>query len=85
MSSLEAKTQEASVFFTLDGFEHGLQVSSGADRWDVVARAVGARRGCAARAEEPPAYDTGTRSWTLCVTLLGRRGRGGTVQVPVRW
>ena len=93
MSSIEARTGArtgdgvvpgAMVFYTLDGIEHGHPVAAGLDRWDVVAEAVSHRLRCEARAEEPPAYDTGTRNWTLPVTLR-RRGRTRLLAVPVRW
>lgn len=93
MSSFEAQAQVVTregirpgsmVFYMLDGIEHGHPVAAGLDRWDVVARAVSDRLRCDARAEEPPAYDTGTRNWTLPVTLR-RRGRTRLLAVPVRW
>ena len=93
MSSIEARTGArtgdgvvpgAMVFYTLDGIEHGQPVADGSDRWDVVARALAERMRCDALAEEPPTYDTGTRSWTLSVTLR-RRWRKRVLAVPVRW
>ncbi|WP_426958098.1 hypothetical protein [Muricoccus radiodurans] len=73
------------VFYTLNGVEHGSWVPSGQDRWDCVAQSVGTRLRCEVRAESPPTYDTGTRSWTLELTVFGRRRRPETLSVAVRW
>ncbi|MBP0494647.1 hypothetical protein [Roseomonas indoligenes] len=73
------------IFYTFDGVEHREPVPRGADRWDAVAEALARRLRCRALAEEPPSYDTGTRSWTLPVTLRRRLGRTETLLIPVRW
>ncbi|MCR0983209.1 hypothetical protein [Roseomonas populi] len=74
-----------SVFYTLDGVEHRHVVPQGTDRWDAVAEALAKRLRCRATAEDPPSYDTGTRNWTLPVTLLSSTGRRERMLVPVRW
>jgi hypothetical protein len=77
---------ETAVFCTLGSEEWSVPIAPGEDRWGAVALAVGEAMGCGARVDEPPVYDSGTRSWTLAVTLVGRRrGRGNVVSVPVRW
>jgi len=74
------------VLCLLDGTEERLPVPAGADRWDLVARAVGKRLNCDAMADQPPVYDAGTRCCSLTVTLIGRRrGRAETLSVPVSW
>ncbi|MBI0538118.1 hypothetical protein D9599_21375 [Roseomonas sp. KE2513] len=71
--------------FCMVGFEEwSVPVAPGADRWGAVAQLVGQAMGCGARVDEAPVYDSGTRSWTLAVTLVGRR-RGRVLSVPVRW
>ena len=74
-----------SIFYTLDGVERELPLPAGADRWDLVAKAVSLQRGREARAPEPPSYDCGTRRWCLPVEVR-RRWRGvEVVPVAVRW
>jgi hypothetical protein len=97
MSTMSAKVQARAeqidmqrplpcVFYTLGGDECGSWVPSGSSRAQTVANAVGRLMGCVAHADEAPIYDTGTRSWTLLVSLFDRRGRRvEVVQVPMRW
>ncbi|TPG35431.1 hypothetical protein EAH89_30550 [Roseomonas nepalensis] len=73
------------IFFTLDGVEHELAVPIVANRWELVARAVGLQRGREARTTDAPAYDTGTRSWCLPVEVQRRWRRPEVVSVGVRW
>lgn len=73
------------IFFTLDGLEHELAVPVVADRWELVARAVGLQRGREARTSDVPIYDTGTRSWCLPVEVQRRWRRPEIVPVAVRW
>ncbi|WP_426956893.1 hypothetical protein [Muricoccus radiodurans] len=73
------------VWYVLDSVEHQADVPAGHDMWSHVAVLVGHARRCGARAEDPPSYDTGTRSWTLMLQLEGRRGRAQELAVPVRW
>jgi len=81
----EREAPPPQVFFALDGVEHAAPVPIGADRWERVARALAEQLRCPVRAEEPPVYDSGTRIWTLAVTLQRSWGRRRTLSVPVRW
>lgn len=73
------------VYYTFEGVEDAVAAPAGPDRWLAVARALGTRLNCTALTEGVPAYDAGTRAWTLPLTLHLSHRRSKIVLVSVRW
>ena len=74
---------QAVVLCALGSEEWGVPVAPGTERWGAVAQVVDQTMRCGVRVDEPPVYDSGTRSRTLTVALVGR-WHGQVLSGPVR-